>query len=385
MTAKRNIARVIVILRNLCLVFCLLLGVCAAAAAEPICLASIYAHTGSAAAANLLSIKGVRFAVQEINANGGLLERPVALREYDNLSSPIGAKKAAEKALLDNACAIIGADWSSHSLAAAKVAQAGRIPMITNVSTHPAVTRVGDCIFRACFTDRFQGWVMAAFARKELNSETAVIFTDITSDFSMGLTQEIRRHYTSLGGRILSEISYKHRQESFAAQAVQAIRAAPETLFLTGHDESALIFKAFADAGGKAIPVGSDGWGSSSFLKKGGDTIEIGYYCTHWSEDALATDAARHFMVKYPRSGIVSPQEALGYDAVMLWRDAVSRARSTDRGAIRNALAATRNFQGVTGAITFDANGDPLKPAVIMKIEDGKPKFLRQIQPPATY
>lgn len=361
---------------------CLVLFVPSARSAEPIFLASIFAHTGQAAFGNILSIKGSRFAVQEINTSGGLLGRPVILKEYDNLSSPIGAKKAAENAVADKACAIIGADWSSHSLAAAKVAQTHRIPMITNISTHPDVTLVGDCIFRACFTDRFQGWIMANFARSWLKSETGVIFTDIASDFSLGLTREIRRHYEADGGRILAEISYKHRQESFLQPALQAKNADPDVFFLSGHDESALILKALARQKATGIPIGSDGWGSRSFLEKGGGALKIGYYCTHWSQDALETESARHFVETYPHTDIISPQEALAYDAVMLWRDAVRRAQSTDREAIRNALANTRNFQGVTGAISFDANGDPVKPAVVMKIENGTPKFLLQIHPP---
>ncbi len=188
---------------TVCILMFLSLSHAPASASDNIRLASIFAFSGPAAGDNRLSVRGVRFAVREINRSGGLLGKGVELVEYDNRSTPIGAKIAAEQAVTDGVIAIIGCAWSSHSLAAARVAQAHGVPMITNVSTHPEITAIGDFIFRVCFTDPFQGWVLANFAIHQLRAESGVIFKDLTSDFSMSLTREIRKIFEGYGGVVL--------------------------------------------------------------------------------------------------------------------------------------------------------------------------------------
>ena len=344
--------------------------------------AAIYAYSGACAEANASSVRGVRMAVKEINAAGGLLGKHLELLEFDNLSTPIGAKLAALKAVHSDVVAIIGAAFSTHSIAVAKVAQHYGIPMITNISTNPMVTRIGDYIFRVCYNDQVQGDVMGRFARKELKVKTVVTIFDVTSDYSMGLCRTFEKAFLDAGGTSLAQLSYQSQQPNFHNLVDQIRMIQPDAFFLAGHGESARIIQEAVRKGVTSIPLGGDGWDDGSFYKLGGDKIKSGYYTTHWcpsSESGLS----RRFVARYGRAGAILAPTALAYDAVNLLADAILRAGSFQRAKIRQALAQTKDFQGITGAIAFDAFGDPVKNVVIMKILDGRTTYLKQVQPGA--
>ncbi len=184
------------------------------ASEDTIRIASIFALSGQAGMNQRFSVMGVRCGVESVNREGGVLGKPLELIEIDNLGTPIGSKQAAEKAVQMEIAAIIGSAWSSHTLAAAPVAQRAGIPMITNISTHPAVTEIGDYIFRACFSDRFAGQAMAHFVRNDLKAETVVIAQDVSSNYSMGLADIFEKQFRQEGGRIIERVSYKqpHRK-----------------------------------------------------------------------------------------------------------------------------------------------------------------------------
>jgi len=349
-------------------------------AEEKIKIASIYTFSGMAAQINKASIRGVRHGVQEVNSNGGVLGKKIELIEFDNKSTPIGSKVAADMAVQDNVSAIIGAAYSSHTLAIAKVAQANHIPMITNASTNTKITRIGDYIFRACYSDAFQGEVMAAFCNEELSVSTVVIFTDITNDYSMELSNEFQRSFEKRGGKTLAKLSYKQNQRSFRQLVLQAKKMNPAGLFIPGYDESALIIKDALDVGIEAIPIGGDGWEGQPFFNKVGEAIRRGYYCTHWAEE-IGNKISRRYIKKYKKNEEICASEVLAYDAVLLLADAINRAGSTDRQKIRDALVKTRGFKGVTGTITFNGKRDPVKNAVIMKIADGRSYYFKSYRP----
>jgi branched-chain amino acid transport system substrate-binding protein len=343
--------------------------------------ASIYAHTGVAAAINSYSIIGVREAVEEINARGGVMGRRFELIEIDNMSTPIGSKVAAEKAIAKGVTAIIGSNWSSHTLAIAPVAQANKTPLITNISTNEGVTKIGDYIFRVCFTDSFQGKVMAKFAREDLKAHSAVMIIDLTSDYSMGLARDFKAHFEQLGGKVEGQVEYKLKAPDFERVARQAKALNPQVVFIPGYDESALIIKDLMNIGVKAIPLGGDGWESERFFEKGGGDIPKGYYSTHWTE-GVNREESKKFIQRYKQKGkVFNAAEALAYDAVLLLADAIKRSGSFDRTKIRDALAATKGFQGVTGTITFNSQRDPIKSAVIIEIKDGKQMYLKNVLP----
>ena len=354
--------------------------VLAAPPAAPIKLAAIYAVTGPAAEQNAISLQGVRNAVAEINQQGGLLGRPVELLILDNQSTPIGSFAAAEQARDQKASAIIGADWSSHSLAIAQVAQAAGIPMVSSYSTNPAVTRIGNYVFRVCFTDNFQGVVLAHFAVDDLKAEKALIFTDISSDYSLGLSQIFRENFEKLGGRVVDEIEYKLKQPDYSAEIQRAKHNNAEVVLLSGHFESGRIAKELQQAGVTAVPLGGDGWDDGPFMASGGNALRQGYFSSHWSEQ-VETSRSQEFVRTYKAFGSFGTGTALAYDATMLIADAIRRAGNTEGQAIRDALQTTREFPGITGTITFDAQGDPLKSAVIMELLDGKIHYLKTLMP----
>ncbi|MGD9365107.1 MAG: ABC transporter substrate-binding protein [Desulfobacteraceae bacterium] len=358
----------------------LLTGPNAAECKQAIKIAAIYALSGAGAEANAPCLRGVRLAVDEINGTGGVLGLPFELIEIDNRSTPIGSKVAAVQAVKHEVTAIIGAAFSSHSIAVARVAQRNGIPMITNVSTSPPVTRIGDCIFRVCFNDLQQGEVMGKFAREQLQAESVVAVFNVASDYSMGLIKTFEKAFVKRGGVMQAKIPYKKQQPHFRNIIDQAKSLRPDVLFIPGHDESARIVVEALQKELNAIPLGGDGWDVQSFYNMGGNLIKLGYYTTHWNP-VVESAPSKKFVARYHQSGTILTATALGYDAVHLLADAIERAGTVDRSKIRAALARTRGFEGVTGTISFDNYGDPVKSVVIMKIQDGRPVYFKQITP----
>ncbi len=358
----------------------LFLSITPACGNETIDVAAIYALTGAAAEANAYALRGAGCAVDEINRQGGISGRKINLLVFDNQSTPIGSTIAAKRAAAANVVAIVGPDWSSHSIAVARVAQKIGIPMISSLSTNPEVTKIGNYIFRVCFTDDFQGKVIAKFARQDLNATTAVIFVDVTSDYSLKLSEIFQTNFAKLGGRVVLELEYKLKQQLFDKDVKKAVKAGADVIFIPGHDESGSIAKQIQDTGASSIFLGGDGWGNPVFFKKGGSGLKQGFYSTHWSVH-LDNDRSRAFVKKYIHSEASVDNIALGYDAMMLLAEAINRAQSIDRKKIRNAIANTRSFKGVTGIIDFNDHGDPIKSAVFMEIRNGKPSYLKTLKP----
>jgi branched-chain amino acid transport system substrate-binding protein len=344
-------------------------------------IAAIYALTGIAAEANSYTLRGVMYAVDELNQSGGILENAIRLQVFDNQSTPIGSTLAARQAIAANVVAIVGPDWSSHSLAVARVAQENGIPMISSLSTNPEVTRIGNYIFRVCFTDDFQGRVLARFAHQDLNASTAVILVDVTSDYSLKLSEIFRKNFEDVGGRVLQEVEYKHSQPRFDEEITAAVKAKADAMFIPGHDESGLIVKQAQERGTTSVFLGADGWSTAVFFIKGGVDLKHGYFSTHWAVD-VESEKSKSFVKKYNIAAESAEDNiALGYDAMMLLGDAIARAGAIDRQKIRDAVARTKSYQAVTGPISFNENGDPIKSVVIMEIINGRPKYLKTVEP----
>jgi branched-chain amino acid transport system substrate-binding protein len=349
-----------------------------AQADDRVTVGAIFAKSGEAAEDNLELFEAVRFAVDEVNAKGGIHGKKIKLVEYDNHSTPIQSKLAAKQAVREGAIAVIGASWSSHSLAIAPYLQKMQVPMISPDSTHPDVTKTGDYIFRACFNDAFQGKVLARFARNTLKTETAVVIRNITSDYSLGISQIFEHHFTAYGGKVLAVFDYKFQQTDFTDMLNSTKALNPDVLFVPGHAESGYVVRQARDLGIEAKMLGGDGWPYRQFYANGGQDLDEGYYTAHWSKE-LDTEKTKEIISRYKKTYEVSEFAAISYDAAMLLFDAMQRAESLDRHAIRDALAETRNFDGVTGKISFDENGDPVKQTVVMKITDGRPALFMTI------
>jgi branched-chain amino acid transport system substrate-binding protein len=236
------------------LLFCLTLSV-PCAAFEPVKVAAIFAKTGLASHTDAFALRGVALAVEEINENGGLLGHPVQLIEIDNQSTPLGSKQAAKTALNLGVTAVIGCCWSSHSLAMAPLLQEASVPMISPLSTNPEVTRVGDYIFRVCFVDSFQGQVMARFAIEDLHARSAVVLINVSSPYSMDLSDFFIKSFTAAGGQVLWKGKYREKAVDFSEILDEVRRHAPDAVFLPGYaPDSALIIRQ-ATANGHTDPL----------------------------------------------------------------------------------------------------------------------------------
>ena len=252
--------------------------------------------------------------------------------------------------------------------------------MITNIATNPKVTQIGDYIFRVCFIDPFQGQVMGNFAIKELNASSAIMFTDITSDYSMGLSREFQTTFELSGGKVLFQALYKPELRNSEKLISQIKKYNPDVIFFSGHDESGFLAKQAQLAGSKAIFLGGDGWDPESLLIKGGKEIKQGYYCTHWSEKS-ESPVSLAFVKKHSSIQNISSNFVLAHDAVFLLADAMERAGSQNKEEIRNALKNTKSFQGITGTIVFDKNRNPVKDAVIKEIHNGQVRYYKTVKP----
>jgi len=281
--------------------------------------------------------------------------------------------------------AVIGAAWSSHSLGIAPVLQKRQIPMISPISTNPKVTLIGNFIFRVCFTDPFQGKVMAQFAYRDLKARTAIILTNVNSDFSIGLAEFFEKSFRQSGGKVLWEGDYKENAIDFSTVLKKVRLLQPDVVFVPGYiQDSAFVIKQARTMEIGSIFLGGDGWSGDQMYQYGGKAIEGSYYSQHW-HSKVPFPKSQQLQASYHRkygTKILPQFLPPAYDAVMVLADAIRRAQSLDRKKIRDTLAATKNFQGATGTITFDENGDPVnKDAVILKFENGTSVFVKTIKP----
>ncbi len=356
---------------------------CTLKAEEPIKIAAIYSKTGVASVENAEFFDVVDFAVAEINKRGGVLGRRVRAIHIDNRSTPLGARQAAIDAVKQNVVGVVGACWSSFSLAMAPVLQEAGISMVSSASTNEKVTLVGDCIFRVCFTDAFQGKVMAQFAKEDMGAKTAVIFTNINSDYSMGLSDIFYKNFASDGGEVLLVCKYSETDVDFSVNLKKVLALKPDVMFIPGHEkDSAIIMKQSRNMGIKATFLGGDGWGDHVYDLVG-DSVDGGYFSGAWHPD-LPSKETKEFLKKYKDwFGKDAPcDQPWVFDATMVLLDAIRRAGSTDRKQVRDALADTKDFMAVTGRISFDENGDPIdRSGVILKFEKGKIVFVKSISP----
>jgi branched-chain amino acid transport system substrate-binding protein len=355
-----------------------------AAPTEPILVGQVGSLTGSEATFGISARQGISLALEEANAAGGVKGRQLALRAYDSQGKPEEAAQAAARLISqDHVVVILGEAASSNSMAMADKAQAAGVPMITPTSTNPAVTRKGDYIFRVCFIDPFQGEVMAKFARDFLHLQRVAVLQDNKSAYSVGLTDEFRRKLTELGGKVVASESYSKGDTDFRAQLTTIKKTKPDALFVPGYyTDVGLIARQARELGLTMPMLGGDGWDSARLFELGGEAIEGSYYSNHYSEENPAP-IVQDFITRYRAAYGQVPDSvgALAYDAARLAIDAMKRAPDLSGPALRDVLAATRDFPGVGGNITLDANRDAVKQAVILKVEGGKTRFVTALKP----
>ena len=341
--------------------------------------------TGKDATFGISSHEGTLMAIEEINAAGGVLGKKLELLTEDTQCKAGESATVVNKLVArDNVIAVLGEVASSRSMEAAKICQDNKVPMISPSSTNPDVTKTGDYIFRVCFIDPFQGTVMANFATKTLKLKRVAVFTDVKSDYSKGLAKFFKAQFVANGGEIGTELDYNGGDKDFKAQLTSIKGANPDGVFVPGYYTEAALIAVQAKQLGLNIPLfGGDGWESSKLTEIGGEAVEGDYFSTHYSP-AVATEVSKKFVENFSKRWQGQTPDALaacGYDSALVLVDAIKRAGTTDGAKVRAAIAATKDFQAVTGKITINENRDASKSAVILKVEGGKFKYLQTVEP----
>jgi len=327
---------------------------------------------------------GVEMAADEINKAGGINGRQIQILSEDDEGRPEKAATVVTKLIDQNrVIALLGEVASGNTLAAAPKAQSAKVPMISPSSTNPAVTQVGDYISRVCFIDPFQGDVMAKFAANTLKAKKAAIMLDFNSPYSRGLTEFFEASFTKLGGQIVNKQSYTQGDRDYKGQLTAIRSASPDVIYVPGYyGEVGVIAKQAKQLDIKAPMLGGDGWDSTQLWDLGGDALNGDYISNHYSVDD-PSPAIQKFVAAYKTryGNVPDALAALGYDAMQVLADSIKRAGTTEGPQLKDAIAATKDFVGVTGTISLDKDRNAVKPAVVLKLQDKKYIYVETIYP----
>jgi branched-chain amino acid transport system substrate-binding protein len=340
--------------------------------------------TGSEATFGISTHRGIEMAFDETNKAGGIKGKKINLIALDNEGKAEQAAAVVTRLLKqDKVVAILGEVASSRSLAAAPIAQESKIPMITPSSTNPKVTQVGDYIFRVCFIDPFQGTVMAKFASENLKAKKVAILRDVKSDYSVGLADFFAETFKKLGGEIVSDQSYQSGEIDFKGQLTDIRSKKPDAIFVPGYyTEVGLIARQARQLGIKVPLLGGDGWDSSKLYEIGKEAINGSYFSSHYTTES--TDPkVQDFIKRYKERYNETPDAlaALGYDAARVLTEAMQRTTDLAPQNIRDEIAKTKNFNGVTGVISINDKRDAVKSAVVVRVDGTTNRYVTTINP----
>jgi branched-chain amino acid transport system substrate-binding protein len=357
----------------------------AASTAGDIVVGEYGSMTGSEATFGISTDNGIKLAVKERNAAGGVKGRKIKLIAYDDQGKLQEATTAVTRLIQQDKCvALIGEVASSRSIAGGQVAQRSTVPMISPSSTNAQVTDIGDMISRVCFIDPFQGYVGAKFAVENLKLKKAAVLFNQGEAYSVGLKKDFITAFNKLGGTITGEPqAYRGGDNDFSAQLDAIWATKPDFIYIPGYYTEVVPISQQARKRGITVPlIGGDGWVSEN-LKNAGDALDGCYFSDHYAQEDPRPEV-QSFLVRYKAEFGRTPDSmaALGYDAANLLFDAMDRAPSLGGKDLAAAINSTKNFKGVTGSITIDENRNARKVAVIQKLKGGQFSFLTTIEPP---
>lgn len=346
--------------------------------------------SGSEATFGQSTDRGIRLAIEEINAKGGIDGKTIELITYDDKGDSGEAGKAVTRLVTnDKVVAVIGEVASSLSLAGGAVCQQYKVPMISPSSTNLRVTQGRDYVFRVCFTDDFQTYGISKFVRENLKLSKAAILYDQKQAYSKGVRDDFTKAFTAMGGKVVIDQAYNGGDSDYSAQ-LNAIKGSDaEILLVPGYySEGAAIALQARKAGVKIPLIGGDGWDSSELGKIGGDAIAGSYYSNHSAPDQAEM---QEFIGKFKKANGAATPDALaglGYDAANILFEALKKSGGTGGKALRDAIAATKDFKGVTGNITIDENRNAKKALVIVQMKKNAagevtPSYVTRIEPVA--
>lgn len=319
-----------------------------------------------------------------------ILGKKVELVYGDNQSDIDVAAFAAQDLVDKKVAVVLGSYGSTLSLAGSDYFSGAKIPAITITSSNPLVTSSSDYYFRTCFVDSFQGIALAKYAVEQAGTSKAAIFRDSDDDYAAAVSQTFTDKMLQLTGdenAIAKVIEYSHAQKDFKKQLQQVKDSGAGVVLLASKTKDAIeIMKQAKDMGLSLQFLGTDIWESEAFVKEGGTAVEGAVFSSYFDPGTAITENTKVFLKAYREkygAGAQPPSEvALGFDAYLLAVNAIGTAGTSVNGeAIRDQIAATRNFAGASGNITFDENGDPIKSVVIKTIINGEFVHLYTVEP----
>jgi branched-chain amino acid transport system substrate-binding protein len=354
---------------------------------EPVTVAAVFARTGHGSLQSLPSYEMVQLAAKMVNDRGGVLGRPIKLLEFDSRSTVLGARWAALQAVQAGVVAVIGPSWSSQAMVMAPILHEAGIPMIATTATAKGLTGLGDYIFRVCYTNDFQAEALARFAYENLEARRAAILTIADDIYSETLSTEFSERFAGRGGRIEIQLRYLQTAVDFAEHLAAVQAASPDLVFVPGYTgDAGLILRQARRLGLTMTFLGGDGWTGIEQYAHLGPLPGDNYHTSHWhpsidtpSSHTLLNALTAHYGEE--ALTMMDAGNATEYDALNLLVDAIRRAGSIDRVVIRDALAATKDFPGVSGSISYQGSRDPAKPIVVLRIDSAGAIYVTRMEP----
>ncbi|HIR47106.1 MAG TPA: ABC transporter substrate-binding protein [Candidatus Caccousia avicola] len=341
--------------------------------------------TGDAASYGVAVNNAIQMAVEDINANGGIDGKQIEYIYYDEKGDTTEATNAYNKLVQDDkVVAIIGDVTTKPTLAVAQTSQQDNIPIITATATAAEVTLTGPNIFRACFTDPFQGELMASYASEKLGATKVAVLSDMADDYSSGIAEAFVAKAEELGMQVVADEKYQDGDVDFKSQLTNIKGQNPDVLFLPVYYEDLRLISAQAkEVGVTAQLCGADGWDSVLTDNFDSSVLNGGVFCSQYSTEST-DERVQNFISAYKEKYEMDPNmfAVLAYDATNMMAQAISDAGSTDSQAIIDAMAALE-YDGLTGRMTFDEDRNPQKSAVIVSIQDNAYKFVENYDPEA--
>lgn len=317
-----------------------------------------------------------QLAIDEINANGGINGKDLELIVYDNKGDATESITLFNR-LVDNdkIDALVGPVISSTSMAVAPLVEDAGIPMITPTGTNIDITPISDFVFRACYTDPYQAAVVAKFATDELGTTKGAILYNAGDEYSEGLASAYRDAFT---GEMVADLGYTAEDVDFKPLLTSIKDSGAETLFIPAYYEKVgLIATQAKEVGLEATLLGADGW--DGVLADYADVVEGGYMANHFTAQD-ESDVVQNFVKAYTDKygDVPNALAALGYDAMYIMANAIETAGSTEGADVVAAISAS-NYEGVTGNITFDENGDTIKGIPMFVLEGGEMVYVTKV------
>ena len=334
--------------------------------------------TGALAIYGVTTTNGAELAVKEINENGGILGKKIEYIILDTKGDSTEAVMAYNKLVDEKVAGIIGEVTSKPTLAVAEVAVQDNMPLITPTGTQVDITEAGPNVFRVCFTNPYQGKVLAITSKERLGADTVAVMLNNSSDYSDGITKAFIEESEKLGMKVMGVEGYSDGDKDFRPQLTKLAAMNPDVVLIPEYyEQAALIATQAREVGVKSIFVGSDGWdGIAKTLDQSAyAAIENSYFTNHFSMEDQS-EKIQNFLKDYRETYKEDPSafSALGYDAIYMMKSAIEKAGSTDKQKIVDALKGIE-YDGVTGYLTFDDHNNPIKAVTVLKIENGKYVF----------